>query len=254
MSIKNIAVTTREKSLVTTAKKIARELGSPFTAFNSEKFPYLLVVKPERIELQPIGAEASGPLFVDFLSGKMGYRLARDRAKHELIARAVGYKPNTKLKIIDATAGLGRDGFILAVLGCEVLMLERSPLLVILLEDGLCRAQQNPDFKQLDLQLKRIDAINYLQQLNENDYPDVIYLDPMYPERNKSALVKKELRYLRDLVGEDQDSQQLLELALKKVKKRVVVKRSRLAPTLTSRQPDFSLTASSTRFDIYLIK
>lgn len=253
MSKQNIAVTTKEKSLETKAKKIAQELDLPFVSFNSHEFSYLLVISPERIEIQQLGADASGPLFIDFLSGKMGYRLARDRAKHELIARAVGYKSDTKLKIIDVTAGLGRDGFILATVGCDVLMLERSPLLIVLLEDGLRRAQQDPDFTQLSLQLVQTDAISYLQQLNKIDYPDVIYVDPMYPGRNKSALVKKELRYLRDLVGEDQDSPALLEIALKTAKKRVVVKRPRLAPALTAKQPDFSLTASSTRFDVYLI-
>lgn len=249
-----IAVTMTEPSLQVQAENLAHELNLPLVPYNSTEFLYLLVITSERIELQQKDAATLGPLFVDFLSGKMGYRLAKDRAKHELIVRAIGQKSNIPLKIVDATAGLGRDGFILATLGHEVTLLERSPILKVLLQDGLRRAQQDPEFKQLKLQLIYANAINYLQQLTTNEGPDVIYLDPMYPERNKSALVKKELRYLRDIVGEDLDSQLLFEEAFIKAKKRVVVKRARLAPTLTIKKPSFAITARTTRFDVYLIK
>lgn len=103
-----------------------------------------------------------------------------------------------------------------------------------------------------NLQLIAQDGLNYLEQLSELDKPEVIYLDPMYPHRTKSALVKKEMRILRHLVGNDQDAQMLCQQALQKAKKRVVVKRPRIAEPLLAK-PDIVFSGSNSRFDVYLI-
>jgi 16S rRNA (guanine1516-N2)-methyltransferase len=194
-----------------------------------------------------------GPLVVDFLKGSFGYRLKKSKIQREHIAKAIGWKPKEKLFVIDATAGLGRDGFLLAALGCEVLMLEQSPVIGALLQDGLKRALANPLFSHLKIQLKVTEAGRYLEKLKRDNYPDVIYLDPMYPERTKSALVKKEMQYLQAIVGIDEDASQLLSIALSRAKKRVVVKRSRLAPILGKAKPQSQLIGRNTRFDIYLV-
>jgi 16S rRNA (guanine1516-N2)-methyltransferase len=192
-------------------------------------------------------------LCIDFLTGKLGYR-----SKHlanELLAKAVGVKKNQTLSVIDATAGLGRDGFILACLGCEVTMLERSPMIAELLQEALTRALANDDFAQrLSLKLINIDANSYLQALAPDEFPDVIYLDPMHPVRTKSALVKKDIRLLREVVGEDLDADNLLLTALGRAKRRVVVKRPRLAEPLAKRKPDIVKAGKHSRFDIYLRK
>jgi 16S rRNA (guanine1516-N2)-methyltransferase len=83
--------------------------------------------------------------------------------------------------------------------------------------------------------------------------PDVIFLDPMYPHREKSALVKKEMRFIRLLAGDDQDSAALLKAALAKAKQRVVVKRPKLAPPLSGPEPSFTISSKKNRFDVYLI-
>src|SRR3990167_8916605 len=131
-------------------------------------------------------------------------------------------------------------------------MCERSPIIHALLQDGLMRAQKEAWFQALSLTLHHADGIIYLSQLHQDNYPDVIYIDPMFPEKTKSALVKKEMRVLRSVVGDDLDSEKLLSAALSIAKKRVVVKRSKLAPTLSDKKPDVVYTGKSSRFDVYL--
>jgi 16S rRNA (guanine1516-N2)-methyltransferase len=190
------------------------------------------------------------PICVDFVEGKMGYR-HRVGGK-ELIARAVGIKKNQPLTIIDATAGLGRDAFILASLGCEIILLERSSLMADLLEDGLRRGSENSMIKNIisRMTLVRGDANASLNNL----VADVVYLDPMYPHREKTALVKKDMRILREYLGDDDDANYLLNKALESAKKRVVVKRSKHAEYLNSMTPQLSMEGKSSRFDIYLKK
>jgi 16S rRNA (guanine1516-N2)-methyltransferase len=171
-----------------------------------------------------------------------------------LIAKAVGIKPNYRPTIVDATAGLGKDAFMLASLGCTVTMLERSSVLVRLLRDGLERALSNDRVESIAQRMKLIetDSLVYLKNLAAEYYPDVIYLDPMFPERKKAALVKKEMQMLQSLVGTNDDANLLLNCSLMCAKKRVVVKRPRLAPTLTEQKPTFSMTGKTSRFDVYL--
>ena len=191
-------------------------------------------------------------IYIDFVHGALNYRRKFGGGKNQLIAKAVGIKPKIKLSVLDATAGLGRDAFVLANLGCDVLMCERSPIIHALLRDGLLRAEKESWFQKLSLKLNHTYSLTYFSQLNENNYPDVIYIDPMFPEKNKSALVKKEMRLLREIVGDDIDSEKLLDAALLIAKKRVVVKRAKLAPTLTDKKPDVVYIGKSSRFDVYL--
>ena len=131
--------------------------------------------------------------------------------------------------------------------------IERSPIIAALLQDGLARyQQQNPN---INFSLTIANAIDYFTVLQPEQFPDVIYLDPMFPERQKSALVKKEMRLLRDLVGDDTDAATLLTTALTRAKKRVVVKRPRLAERIIAApEPDVAFKGASCRFDCYLVK
>ena len=163
-------------------------------------------------------------------------------------------KSREKLFVLDVTAGLGRDAFVLATLGCNVLMLERSPVIYVLLRDGLMRASKENWFCQLNLFLEKINALEYFEKIQEENFPDVVYIDPMFPHQTKSALVKKEMRVLREVVGDDGDAAQLFLAAKKIAKKRVVVKRARLAPLITDQKPDVVFEGKSSRFDVYLKK
>jgi 16S rRNA (guanine1516-N2)-methyltransferase len=189
-------------------------------------------------------------LQIDFLSSAVNYRRQFGGGKNELIAKAVGIKSSQKIAVFDATAGLGRDAFILATLGCDVLMCERSPVVYELLRDALARAGEFEWFQKLSLKLIHADATAYLSTMDHR--PDVIYIDPMYPPKNKSALPKKEMILLREIVGDDLDSVKLLAVALRVAKKRVVVKRARLAPTISDQKPSFVYEGKSSRFDVYL--
>ena len=138
------------------------------------------------------------PLFVDFNSLILQKR--RDDGKKQGLIRAC--KPAKGIRILDATAGWGRDAALLASFGAEVLMLERQPMMAALLADGLNRLSSGSSLK---LSLVHADTKQYLQTLPELDYPDVIYIDPMHPERQKSALVKKDMQVLQHLIGADGD-------------------------------------------------
>ncbi len=156
-------------------------------------------------------------------------------------------KPKPGLKILDATAGLGRDAAVLASTGAEVLMCEREPMLQALLEDGLKRLNPNSALK---LKLIAQDAIDYLNQLDKADYPDVIYLDPMHPARHKSARVKKDLYALQRLLGEETNPMDLLMCARAHAKRRVVVKWPAKHAALL--KPNYVVEGKTVRFDVYL--
>jgi 16S rRNA (guanine1516-N2)-methyltransferase len=184
----------------------------------------------------------------------MRYRAQHATLRKEALARAIGMKPQDHPLIIDATAGLGRDSFILAVLGFTVIMLERSPLIYPLLQDGLDRLRADGHFTSVAerLQLIQADAIEWLPIFSQQTPPDVIYLDPMFPERKKTAASKKDMTQLQHLLGQAQDEEQLFLAALACAARRVVVKRPRLAANMANRTPNFSLSGKSSRFDVYM--
>lgn len=206
-----------------------------------------LVTLPEGLALQA-SAENFKPLIIDFVEGKANHR--RLFPGKELIAKAIGTKVTYRPSVIDATAGMGRDAFVLANLGCAVTLLERSPILHALLADALIRGKQDNEIKTIieRMTLKQGDAQDLLPTLKA----DVVFLDPMYPHREKSALVKKELRLLRLAVGDDPDADELLDKAFIAAEKRVVVKRPRLGKYLADKKPNFSYTGQHSRFDVYL--
>ncbi len=217
--------------------------------------PYLLALMPDRLELRELGPGAPGPVYVDFVAGAVAHRRLFGGGRGQPLARAIGLKRGATPTVIDATAGLGRDAFVLACLGCTVHLLERSPIIAALLRDGLERAVLDAVIGALvaeRMQLQVADAQRYLRQLDPDQHPDVVYLDPMYPHRRKSALVGKEMRLLRQLVGDDEDASELLAAALCCARQRVVVKRPRLAPNLEGPPPTLAITAPNTRFDVYL--
>ncbi|OGQ95397.1 MAG: hypothetical protein A2521_06630, partial [Deltaproteobacteria bacterium RIFOXYD12_FULL_57_12] len=152
----------------------------------------------------------------------------------------------------DATAGLGRDAFVLASLGCSVHMIERSPVIAALLADGLERAATEPEIAALIQQRLRLTVADS-KEIFQTEHPEVIYLDPMYPHRSKSALVKKEMRCIRALVGDDPDAPALVLAALNSASARVVVKRPRLAPPVVDLpRAAMAILSKNSRYDIYL--
>lgn len=193
-------------------------------------------------------------LFVDFINGKDGYRRIKNATIKQPLAKAAGIKPGIRPTVFDATAGLGGDAFVLATLGCCVTMCERNPVIAALLEDGLARALSHPETKDIAQNyICLIKASSLSAKNNPSQRFDTVYLDPMYPHDEKSALNKISMRVIRSLVGDDDDSYQLMHIAKLKAKKRIVVKRPRLAPPLTEDKISYQVKMKSSRFDIYVI-
>jgi len=250
-----IAISHTEPGLADKARELAAQLGLPLYSQGENTPALLLTLTPERLELCQTGKGAEGPLFVDFIGGPIEYRRRQTTSRKEGIARAVGLKGGTNLIVLDLTAGLGRDSFILASLGCTVRMVERSPVVAALLADGIERANKEPTLSGIMARLSLVagDSLEILRTW-QGEQPEVAYIDPMYPHRGKSALVKKEMRLIRLLVGDDEDSDALLHAALTVATRRVVVKRPRLAPALTGPAPNFAISGKNSRFDVYLVQ
>jgi 16S rRNA (guanine1516-N2)-methyltransferase len=252
----SIAVCPTDTELYDKAMRLSRKLSIPLVAEETEEYDFLLLYSVKGLALKHTGENGLGPVMMSFTGPGMTYRIKHGGGRRQALARAVGLKRGWQPAVIDATAGLGRDGFILACLGCRVHMLERSPILAVLLEDALQRLQKSKQITEIirkRLHFTATDSMDFLQKLRQEDYPDVVYLDPMYPERTKSSLVKKEMRILRGLAGDDKDAAKLLTTSLGCARNRVVVKRPRLAPILGSCSPSHQITGKTSRFDVYLI-
>lgn len=217
----------------------------------SASLGFLLVATPRRLELRDMVDRAAGPVYVDFIRGATAFRGA-GASRRQPIGRAVGLDRGFR-SVVDATAGLARDAFLLACLGCEVLAIERSPVLAALVQDGLTRGIADGG-APLGEVLNRItlvvdDARQVLGSMAESQRPDVVYLDPMYPT-GRRRLPKKEMQVCRRLVGSDEDSGSLLEVARAVARRRVVVKRH---PTAAALVPAVAMSYEGKRacFDVY---
>jgi 16S rRNA (guanine1516-N2)-methyltransferase len=201
------------------------------------------------LRLRPCERRQSGPVAVDFAGGANRHRL---RGGAELIAKAVRGRARGPLRVLDATAGLGRDAFVLAARGFEVTLLERSPVVAALLADGLARARAaEPAVAEIAarMTLHNADAVAWLAAAA---LPfDVICLDPMFPDGGGTALAKKEMRLFQQLQLDAGDEGALLRAARAVARLRVVVKRPLKAPALARQRPDYALEGRAVRFDVY---
>ena len=245
-----ISVATDNISLRLSAQQLAQDLAVPFSDIDNEQIQ--LVVTEQRLEIR--APNLGNPIFIDFEQGKNAHRRQFGGGRGQPLAKAIGLKKGAIPTVIDVTAGFGRDSFVLANLGCTITLLERQPLISALLNDALVRAKDNPEIEDVIRRMSLVnqDAVSYLKELDHDAYPDVIYMDPMYPSREKSALVKKDMRLLHELAGPDTDSDNLLTIARQVAKKRVVVKRPKSAPFVGGQKPSTATESKNTRYDIYV--
>ena len=227
----------------------------------------LTIEADQSLSLHFTGRGVPSPIRVDFLEGPVAHRRQFGGGKGQLIAKAVGIKQGFRPHVLDLTAGLGQDGFVLATLGCQVTLLERVDPIFHLLNDGLTRAHESSDLEVRaivdKMTLVHQNSLEYLQSASKQGIEtiaDVIYLDPMFPEREKKAKVKKGMAAFHSIVGDDGDAGELLALALNKAKYRVVIKRPRKALSLAQQYDSLSLPEAglvlegkSSRYDIYPI-
>jgi 16S rRNA (guanine1516-N2)-methyltransferase len=202
-----------------------------------------------------------GLALIDFAATNLQYRQQHGGGRNEAIAKAIGIKGKQSVNVLDCTAGMGTDSFIMASVGAQVTLVERSPIIGALLDNALMRGLQADDpvcIKVCErMALIQQDAITYLSDNSAvTAQIDVVYLDPMFPHKKKSALVKKEMRAFQMLLGPDQDSELLLSAAINFAPKRIVVKRPASAPPLENTKglvPSMAIGSKKHRFDVYLL-
>ena len=214
----------------------------------------LAILLDGQLSLQPLTKPLPNAVAVDWANKSLLWRLQHGGGRSELIAKACGIKKDFLPTIIDATAGFGKDSLLLASLGCSVTLLERSPLVAAMLADGWQRAQAEAYLLPIlaRMSIHEGDAKAHLLALTVEQRPDVVYLDPMFPDRGNSAKVKKDMQAFHVAVGADDDADALLAPALAVAKKRVVVKRPRHAEHLAGQKPSLMYEGESSRFDVYL--
>ena len=241
---------------------LSEKLQLPLHSDPSAAYDYLLSYTESGLSLVPSADKGYGPIQCDFAGGSHSHRRRFGGGNGQAIAKAIGVSGKFYPQVLDLTAGLGGDAFVLASLGCCVTMLERNPIVHSLLADGLERAnliaQGDPELSTIMSRTKLIEvnSAEYLQQGASSDplSADVVYLDPMFPERKKSAKVKKQMQAFHAIVGTDPDADELLALALNVANYRVVVKRPAGAEYMAGTKPNYSLEGKSTRYDIYTLK
>jgi len=248
----------------------AAALGLPLWNAAPAEATHMLRWQDGRLELAPLNDQ--GVVCVDFVTGAAAHRRKFGGGRGQPVAKAVGIKGDYLPRVLDATAGQGRDAFVLASLGCEMTLIERSPVAFLLLKDGLARAAADMETREIAARMTLIhaDAREWLQNaLSPTPLPqagegqsllpaslltsfDVVFLDPMFPEPDKRAKSKKEMAAFQQIIGGDEDADVLLEPARRLAGKRVIVKRPRHAPHLAGVKPNFVFEGESTRFDGYL--
>ena len=262
------------------AAELSRQLGLPLVsplidAATCVDFDALLVVSGLQLSLQQTrrmsvvsgsgrrekpgrhkaGGALPGPVSVDFGSNTMRHR--RRSGHNELLGKAVGVSGTRHPRVLDATAGLGRDGFVLADMGCSVTLCEREPVIAALLESGLELARASGEGWLLQVAARMQLIVGSAESLGQGVLADVevICLDPMFPQREKSAAVKKEMALFQALLEADaspQAADQLLRWALLQDVARVVVKRPVRAPFLGELEPSHTVSGKAVRFDVYV--
>mgnify|MGYP001584524454 CR=1 FL=1 len=198
--------------------------------------------------------QAVTELRVDFVNGPVAHRLRFGGGRGQDLAKAMGLRSGKTPMIVDATAGLGRDSFLLASLGAKVIMIERSEKMHRLLADGMKRAdREGGEFRDIigRMTLLKGDAKDLLGEIS----CEAILIDPMHPPRKNSALVKQDLRQVREIVGTDDDAGELVRVALQHATNRVVLKWPAKADPLEGiRTCTHKIRGKTTRYDVFMTR
>lgn len=230
-------------------RQLAQRLGVPAVGPGLVPDDALVVARVDgHLELREPGDRPGRGVFID--TTEWGLRPgAGGLGQKQPLAKAVG---RNTTRVVDATAGLGRDAMLLAARGLEVVAIERNPIVAALLEDAIERVRITlaAEGRTWSLSLVAADARVALEALDPA--PETVYIDPMFPlKRKKSALTKKGVRLLRELAGDDPDAADLLAAAREVATGRVVVKRPTHAEPLAP-EPDLHFDGKLARYDVYL--
>jgi 16S rRNA (guanine1516-N2)-methyltransferase len=232
------------------AEKLAQRLGARLVV--QERPPaceWMLFYDDDRLFIHSSAHDDFRPLGVDFLGGDFARRW-RSATKNDILVKAIGLKKGVRT-VCDATCGLGYDAFFLSTFkDLEVTACERNVVAAELVLDALARVKDTGRFESSPMYFHFGDAREFLRARSF----DAVFLDPMYPRAaGESALPKKEMQLIGELVGKDEDGEALFAVAWEAARMRLVVKRADDAPEITaSRKPDYVVSGKTVRFDIYL--
>ncbi len=193
--------------------------------------------------IDPEGRELS----IDFDDNKKDYARKNKQGGQELLIKALSGEKKCR-NILDLTAGLAIDAVFLSQCDFQVTALERNPVLYFLLTQALENTQRS-DLSEL--RFIHSDSAQFLKNLTEDHFYQVAYFDPMYPDKKKTALPRKEMQIFKELVGRDADSQEVLQLALSKNFQRVIVKRPLKSEFLLP-GVIHSFKGTTVRYDLYV--
>jgi len=246
------AVVYADDQHVLESQSLADALAVPLLAIadaSAESYDFFLCYRDECLKLLDRQTLKKGGLTVD-IEPRPGEQHSYPAPKKDLLAHAVGKKTTT---IVDATTGWAQDSLALFRMGYSVSCIERSPVMAALIEDGFKRLAEKDWVQKRSLQVPHLSTGNAIELLaNLPEAPDCIYLDPMFPaKRKKSALTRKSMAVLRDILGDDLDSADLFAAAMQAAGKRVVVKSPDYAEPLGGKPSD-TLQGKLLRYDVYL--
>ena len=227
------------------AESFARKTGAPIVDKPGE---YLTIhFDSKGVSLSGFGLTYQG----DFAETMM-HRVTNGRLQHEMLVKAASSEKEGR-KAIDATAGMGEDGFLLAAYGYEVTLYEQNPVIAALLKDALRRARKHPVLKDIASRMKLVegDSVSCMEKLM--DPVDVIYLDPMFPKRQKSGLINKKLQLIQKLEPPCSEEKDLFNAAIKAGPSRIIVKRPLKSVCLDGREPSYILKGKAIRYDCYVM-
>jgi 16S rRNA (guanine1516-N2)-methyltransferase len=219
--------------------------------------PYSILVTRKGLMLKD-NQSNQRPLFIDFSTKSSYSRRLKAGGVNQLLAKAIGIRQGLRPDVLDCTAGLARDAYFLAAMGCRVTMLERSRILAALIEDALARLGEfkaaasdlvNAQHMENRLTLESVDAKDYLRKPGLKSA--VVYIDTMFPERKKTALVKGEMQLLQNFLQHEDDAETLVKIALDAGYKKVVVKRPAQGKWQQPLRVHHAITGKSVRFDVF---
>jgi len=220
-----------------------------------KKQTFFLRYSNETLSLQLNTQKQALQFSIDFIGGKSNHRRLYGGGKKQPLAKACGLDKHPDWRVFDATGGVGKDAFVLASLGAKLTLCEKNPIIFNLLIDALDRANHDNEISEIAKRITAIngDSVEVLANLVDEQKPDVIYLDPMYPHRKKSAMIKKDMQVLQVLAGhETLNNAKLFEQAMKTAQKRIVIKRPKTADTLIAHPPSYCVESVNTRYDVYV--
>ncbi len=179
---------------------------------------------------------------------EMLHRLTGGRLQHEMLSHIARTKKENPTAI-DATAGMGTDSIIFAACGYDVTMFEQNPVIAALLKDAMQRARKHPELSEIVSRMTLIegDSIELMPKIPFS--PDIIYLDPMFPERRKSGLINKKLQLIQKLEHPCYEGEALLNAAISLNPEKIIIKRPLKGENLAGKTPSYTIKGKAIRYD-----